>query len=182
MLYICGFICNNLVLCMNSMLILCEIFKIILNCTCKTYVVFLWLIPHPIVIWLIHGSKECNKYVCIYNSMLSSSPFVFLILFAWYSSFTYMLIIITSTILWTWNFLLQICRWQLSGIQHQTAVFFILALWEPEISHITFVSLSLSCFVLFCFVCGVKKLCFSWTKKWCSYLTVCTFKLGELTG
>jgi hypothetical protein len=33
MLYICGFVCNNLVLYMNSLLILCEIFKIILNCS-----------------------------------------------------------------------------------------------------------------------------------------------------
>jgi hypothetical protein len=31
-----------------------------------TCVVFLWLIPHPTVIWLIYGSKECNKYVCMY--------------------------------------------------------------------------------------------------------------------
>jgi hypothetical protein len=30
-----------------------------------TCVVFLWLIPHPTVIWLIYGSKECHKYVCI---------------------------------------------------------------------------------------------------------------------
>jgi hypothetical protein len=49
-LCICGFICNNLVLYMNSLLILCEIFKIVLNCTCIHMLYFLLLIPHLIVI------------------------------------------------------------------------------------------------------------------------------------
>jgi hypothetical protein len=28
--------------------------------------VLLWLIPHPIVIWLTYGSMECNIYVYVY--------------------------------------------------------------------------------------------------------------------
>jgi hypothetical protein len=38
-----------------------------MTCICMTCIVLLWLIPHPIVIWLTYGSMECNKdfmYVC----------------------------------------------------------------------------------------------------------------------
>jgi hypothetical protein len=34
MLFVCGFMYNDLVLYMNSLLFICKIFKIILNCTC----------------------------------------------------------------------------------------------------------------------------------------------------
>jgi hypothetical protein len=39
-----------------------------------TCVVFLWLIPHPIVIWLIYGSKECNKHVIYVICYPSATP------------------------------------------------------------------------------------------------------------
>jgi hypothetical protein len=31
-----------------------------MTCTCIICIVLLWLIPHPIVIWLTYGSMECN--------------------------------------------------------------------------------------------------------------------------
>jgi hypothetical protein len=37
-----------------------------MNCTCIICIVLLWLIPHPIDIWLTYGSVECNKDVCMY--------------------------------------------------------------------------------------------------------------------
>jgi hypothetical protein len=62
MLYMCGLTDNNSGLYINF---LCEIFKNGFELYLYTCVVFLWLIPCPIVIWLIYGSKECNKYVCV---------------------------------------------------------------------------------------------------------------------
>jgi hypothetical protein len=38
-----------------------------------TCIVFLWLIPRPIVIWLIYGSKECNIYVILCSLLTSTN-------------------------------------------------------------------------------------------------------------
>jgi hypothetical protein len=38
-----------------------------MNCACIICIVLLWLIPHPIVIWLTCGSMECNKDVFMYT-------------------------------------------------------------------------------------------------------------------
>jgi hypothetical protein len=49
---------------MNPLFVLCEIYIIVWIVICT---VLLWLIPHPIVIWLTYGSMECNKDVwCIH--------------------------------------------------------------------------------------------------------------------
>jgi hypothetical protein len=37
-----------------------------MNCTYIICIV-LWLIPHPIVIWLTCGSTDCNKYIFMYT-------------------------------------------------------------------------------------------------------------------
>jgi hypothetical protein len=34
--------------------------------TCIMCIILLWLIPHPIVIWLTYGSMECNKGRCVH--------------------------------------------------------------------------------------------------------------------
>jgi hypothetical protein len=46
-------------------------FLVSLNCTCIICIELLWLIPHPIVIWLTYGSMECNEDVwCMYVTKL----------------------------------------------------------------------------------------------------------------
>jgi hypothetical protein len=59
-----GFICNITTLCEPFVYIMWNLYNG-MNCTWIICIALLWLIPHPIVMWLTCGSMECNKDMCM---------------------------------------------------------------------------------------------------------------------